>query len=53
MNRLTILAIMLLAIEQILINIKINSYQKEQMKVNQYFYNHITNECEVNDENRK
>lgn len=53
MNRLTILTIMLLAIEQILINIRIDSYQKEQMKVNQYFYNYITNECEVNDENRK
>lgn len=53
MNRLTSLAIIFLAIGQILINIKINSYQKEQMKVNQYFYNNITNECEVNDENRK
>lgn len=53
MNRLTILAIMLLAIEQILINIKINSYQKEQMKVNQCFYSYIAKKCEINSENRK
>ena len=53
MNRLTSLAIIFLALGQILINIKMNLYQKEQMKVNQCFYNYFIKECEVNDENRK
>lgn len=53
MNKLTNLAIIFLAIGQILINIKINSYQKEQIKVNKCFYNYITKECEINNENRK
>ena len=48
MNTLTNLAIIFLAIGQILINIKISSYRKDmnslwetQVKINHYFWNHI------------